>query len=85
LSALVAFSLNLHSVAQDTPDVPAYSQMFILLLLAKMPPIYFWRSRRPPQSNYPPYNVLSDDLAALVRSQKGEKWYFKDDSTYPSE
>ena len=38
------------------------------------PPLLF--GRRPPQSNYPPYIVLTHDSASLVRFQKYKGWYF---------
>ena len=45
----------------------------------RTPPLLF--RRRPPQSNYPPYNVLAPEKWSLVRCQKREGWYLKDDST----
>ena len=44
----------------------------------RAPPLLF--RRRPPQSNYPPYNVLFPDKWDLVRYKNIQEWYLKDDS-----
>ena len=44
----------------------------------RTPPLLF--GRRPPQSNYPPYNVLMPDNQS-VRCQEKQKRYFTGDST----
>ncbi|KAF2282221.1 hypothetical protein GH714_043045 [Hevea brasiliensis] len=45
----------------------------------RTPPLLF--RRRPPQSNYPPYNVLAPEKWSVVRCQEHKGWYLKDDST----
>ena len=77
--AQLSFLFDL-SVSQSSILVPLHSTHGYQTCWGYLwkPPLLFWR--RPPQSNYPPNAVL-----IKVRYQLIKGWYFKDDSTIPSD